>query len=177
VQGRRFVMSRVFCCRFFLLQDLLMQYFTVAEVHRRLRAVKQYLMKSSNQRIKLLCVRDLPRIDRLKDYDALDEFNFLNATDITQEMFMTVVRENRQLFLDESNYRSMSLLDYANEYKSDLQNLFCFTCMCLCDRENNVLYKIIICLGSLHHAPRILYRNEKMKKVHFEKLLSYCDLR
>lgn len=152
-----------------------MKYFTAAEVQRRLRATKEYLMKYKNQRMRFLCSQNLPRIELLY-YDAEDEMNFICASELKEEHFKQVVRENKSLFVDENNFKYMSLSDYVDSHCAQLQQLFTFTCFCLCDVEGKVLFKVIVCLGSLHHAPRILFRNELTNKVFYEKLITYNDL-
>jgi len=152
-----------------------MKFFTVAEVQRRLRATKAYLMKYRNQRVKFLCSQNLPRLDLLR-YNAEDEMNFICANEIKEDEFRKVVQENKSLFIDEKNYKHMSLSDYTDSHRSQLQELFTFTCFYLCDTQGKNLFKVIICLGSLHHAPRILYRDELLNRTYYEKLVAYDDL-
>lgn len=152
-----------------------MQFFTAAEVHRRLKQVKNHLMKHKNQRVKFLCVENLPRLV-FCDYDAEDEMNFVCADEITEQGFREVVQRHKDLFVAENNYRYMNLKEYVKRYLSELQQLFSFTCMCFCDKDGKVLFKVVVCLGSLHHAPRILFRNELTNKVFYEKLTAYDDL-
>ena len=152
-----------------------MKFFTVAEIKRRLRATKEYLMKYSNQRTKFLCSQNLPRLELLR-YDAEDEMNFICASELKEDELKKVVRDNQSLFVDEGNYKHMSLSDYVDSHRAQLQQLFTFTCFCLCDTKGKVLFKVVVCLGSLHHAPRILYRNEITKKTFYEKLIAYDDL-
>ena len=152
-----------------------MRFFTAAEVQRRLRATKIYLMKYRNQRIKFLCSHNLPRLELLY-YDAEDEMNFICASELKEDAFKKVVRENLDLFADENNYKHMSLSDYVDSHCAQLQQLFTFTCFYLCDTQGKNLFKVIICLGSLHHAPRILYRDELLNRTYYEKLVAYDDL-
>ena len=153
-----------------------MQYFTLAEIKRRLRATKQHFERYRNQRVRFLCSHSLPVL-QIDSYNALDEMMFLYASQIDRCDVESVVVANRDLFLDESSYKFMSLDEYVSCYRVELQRLFCVTCLRLCDIKGNVLFRVVVCLGSLHHAPRIFYRNEKTQRVYFEKLVEYDDLR
>jgi hypothetical protein len=152
-----------------------MRFFTAAEVHRRLKEAKYYLTKYRTQRTKFLCVETFPRL-QLCRYDAENEMNFICAEEIKEDTFREVVRDNRNLFIDENNYRYMNVKEYVKRNLTELQQLFSFTCMCICDVNGKVLFKAVICLGSLHHAPRILFRNELTNKTFYEKLIAYDDL-
>ena len=44
------------------------------------------------------------------------------------------------------------------------------------DKNEKVLFKCVVCLGSLHHAPRILFYNTSKKELLYEKLIAYNDL-
>ena len=48
--------------------------------------------------------------------------------------------------------------------------------MSFVDKNEKVLFKCVVCLGSLHHAPRILFYNTSKKELLYEKLIAYNDL-
>lgn len=153
------------------------KFFSAIEVQRRLRAVKEYLAKHKNQRVRFLAPADkkLP-CAILEYYDAEDEYNFICASELNREHIERVVALNSSLFKNSSLYDYFSLTDYVDEFCASLQQLFSFTCMHFVDKNEKVLFKCVVCLGSLHHAPRILFYNTSKKELIYEKLTAYSDL-
>lgn len=134
-------------------------------------------MTHKNQRIKFLSPFDkkLPGLV-LEYYDAEDEYNFICASALNREHLERVVALNRSLFKNVDAYDYFSLADYVDEFCASLQQLFSFTCMHFVDKNEKVLFKCVVCLGSLHHAPRLLYYNTRTKELIYEKLTAYSDL-
>ena len=153
------------------------KFFVAAEVHRRLRAVKEYLQLHKNQRVKFLCTDDkmLP-FATLDYYDSEDEYNFISASPLDREHLERVVALNRSLFKDSFNYEYFTVGEYVNCFYPGLSRLFSFTSMHFIDSDGNVLIKCVVCLGSLHHAPRILFYNTSKKELLYEKIQEYSDL-
>lgn len=153
------------------------KFFSAVEVQRRLRAAKDYLATHKNQRVKFLAPSDkkLPYLT-LEYYDAEDEYNFICASALNREHLDRVIALNSSLFKNNSSYDYFSLSEYVDEFCASLQQLFSFTCMHFVDKDENVLFKCVVCLGSLHHAPRLLFYDTKRKELLFEKLSAYDDL-
>jgi hypothetical protein len=151
--------------------------FTSAEVKRRLTETKRYLQRYNTQRLLFLAPKDhlmLPCI-HLEGYDCLNDYNFVSTVDLTEQMIRDCVKDNREMFVDESLFKIYSLQDYVDEYSDALKRLFCVTSFCLLDRNKNFMMKIIVCLGSLHHAPRLFYKDAK-NRFYYDKLVAYDDL-
>lgn len=152
-------------------------HFSLIEVKRRLRDTKEYLHRFKRQRLLFLAPEDsfrLPVIS-LNGYDCNDEYNFVSSASLSEYLIRQCVKDNRELFVDESNFKSFTVVDYVDEYYDSLKRLFSVTCFCLLDKNLNVSRKIVVCLGSLHHAPRVFYRDDKYR-FYFDKLASYNDL-
>lgn len=153
------------------------KFFSSIEVQRRLRAVKEYLQTHKNQRVKFLAPSDkkLP-CATLDYYDSEDEYNFVCASALEREHLERVVALNSSLFKNNSSYDYFALSEYVDEFCASLQQLFSFTCMHFVDKNEKVLFKCVVCLGSLHHAPRLLFYNTSKKELLYEKLVAYNDL-
>ena len=153
------------------------KFFSAIEVQRRLRAVKDYLQTHKNQRVKFLAPsnKKLPNLT-LEYYDAEDEYNFVCASALEREHLERVVALNSSLFKNSSSYDYFAVSEYVDEFCAGLQQLFSFTCMHFVDKNEKVLFKCVVCLGSLHHAPRILFYNTSKKELLYEKLIAYNDL-
>ena len=151
--------------------------FSAIEVRRRLRCVKEYLQTHKNQRVKFLCTDDklLPNLN-LEYYDSEDEYNFVAASPLTREHLEKVIALNSSLFKNVNNYDYFSVSDYVDEFYAGLHTLFSFTCLHFVDKDEKVLFKCVTCLGSLHHAPRLLFYNTSKKELIYEKLIAYSDL-
>jgi hypothetical protein len=152
-------------------------HFTAAEVKRRLSEAKRYLQRYKTQRLLFLAPADhlsLPCIS-LQDYDCLNEYNFVNTVDLSEELIRQCVKDNREMLVDESKFKIYNLHEYVDEYLDALRRLFCVTSFCLLDRKKNMMMKVVICLGSLHHAPRLFYRDTK-NRFYYDKLAAYNDL-
>ena len=152
--------------------------FTKAEVRRRLKHAKDYLAKYRTQRVLFLAPDDhlsLPCIS-LKDYDCENEYNYVSSVDLSEQLIRDCVKENRELFVDHSLFKSYNTFEYADDYYDALQRLFSMTCFCLfTHRKKEMTHKVVLCLGSLHHAPRVFYRDHRFN-FHLEKLPAYDDL-
>jgi hypothetical protein len=154
-----------------------LDHFSLIEVKRRLKHAKEYLQRYKTQRLLFCAPKDhllLPVIE-LNEYNCYDEYNFINSVDLSEDLIRDCVNQNRELFVDESGFVRFNVFDYANEYYDVLKRLFSVTCFCLLDKDMNVDCKVIICLGSLHHAPRIFYRDAR-NRFSFDKLMMYDDL-
>jgi hypothetical protein len=153
------------------------KFFSAIEVQRRLRAVKEYLQTHKNQRVRFLAPSDkkLPYLT-LEYYDSEDEYNFVCASELNREHLERIIALNSSLFKNTRAYDYFSLSEYVDAFCASLQQLFSFTSMHFVDKEQNILFKCVVCLGSLHHAPRILYYDTRSKKLLYEKISSYDDL-
>jgi len=152
-------------------------HFTAAEVKRRLSEAKRYLQRYKTQRLLFLAPDNhlsLPCIS-LQNYDCLNEYNFVNTVDLSEELIRQCVKDNREMLVDESKFKIYNLHEYVDEYLDALRRLFCVTSFCLLDRKKNMMMKVVICLGSLHHAPRLFYRNRQGRYL-YERLVAYDDL-
>jgi len=151
--------------------------FTSIEVKRRLKSAKQYLQRFQTQRVLFLAPNNpalLPFIS-LQGYDSEDEYNFVSAVELKEDYVRQCVKDNRDLFVDSSNYKFYHTTSYVDDYYYSLRRLFSVTCMCLIDKYQRIDFKAVICLGSLHHAPRLFYRNRAGKYL-YERLVAYDDL-
>ncbi len=151
--------------------------FCAAEVKRRIKHAKEYLQRYKTQRLLFLAPDnhfELPCI-YLEGYDCLNEYNYVSSVELSEQLIRDCVKENRELFVDESKFRSFNVIEYVDEYFDALQRFFCLTCFYLLDRENRMTRKIVLCLGSLHHAPRIFYRDDRYR-FYFDRLSMYDDL-
>lgn len=153
--------------------------FTVAEVKKRIAAAKEYLQSYKTQRTTFLAPSDsllLPVVS-LQGYDCRNEYNFVKTVDLSEHLIRDCVRQNKELFTNEKNFQVFNVSEYGDEYYKGLKRLFSVTCFCLFEKTNNgkVTYKVVLCLGSLHHAPRIFYK-DSLGKFSFEKLPAYMDL-
>jgi hypothetical protein len=152
------------------------EYFSLAEVKRRLQASKEHLQRFKNQRVLFLAPKDkvLPCI-QLQGYNCLSEYNFVDSVPLTEELVRNCIKENRQLFVGQE-FEPYGTQEYAAEFYDQLKNFFCLTSMCFVNKHNEIDFKNVVCLGSLHHAPRILYRAGGRTTFLFDKLLAYNDL-
>ena len=152
--------------------------FTKAEVKRRLKSAKDYLAKYKTQRLLFLAPDDhllLPCIS-LQSYDCENEYNYVSSIDLSEQLIRDCVKENRELFVDHSLFKLYNTIEYADEYYDALQRLFSMTCFCLfTHRKKEMTHKVVLCLGSLHHAPKIFYRDHR-NNFYLEKLPAYDDL-
>ena len=151
--------------------------FSSSEVKRRLKHAKQYLQRFKTQRVLFLAPEDvcsLPRIS-LQGYDSEDEYNFVSAVELKEEYVRECVKSNRELFVDSSNYKFYHTTSYVDDYYCSLRKLFSLTCMCLINKYKQIDFKVVVCLGSLHHAPRLFYRNRQGRYL-YERLVAYDDL-
>jgi hypothetical protein len=151
--------------------------FSLIEVRRRLQAAKEHLQRFKTQRVLFLAPKQkiLPCI-QLQGYDCLSEYNFVNSIPLTEELMMECVKDNRELFVDDNEFDFHNVQEYAASYYVQLKRLFCLTSMCFVNKHGEIDFKSVVCLGSLHHAPRILYRAGSKTTFFFDKLQSYDDL-
>lgn len=151
--------------------------FTAAEVKRRMSAAKRYLQRYRTQRVLFLAPNEASSLTTiyLNDYDCYDEYNYVSSVELSDELIREHVRCNRELFVDDSLYKMFSVNQYVDKYLVALKRFFSVTCFCLLDSDDSVTYKVVICLGSLHHAPKLYYRDRR-NKFYIEKLVAYDDL-
>ena len=152
------------------------EHFSLAEVERRLKGAKEHLQRSKTQRILFLAPKDkiLPFVE-LEGYNCLNEYNFVDSVSLTEELVRKCIKDNRSLFVGDE-FEFFSVHDYAVEFYDQLKTLFSCTSMCFVNKHNEIDFKNVVCLGSLHHAPRILYRAGGKTTFLFDKLASYDDL-
>ena len=153
------------------------EHFCAAEVKRRLNECKRYLQRYRNQRALFLAptnVLDLVVVD-VENYDCYDEYNYVSSFDLSEQLIRDCVKCNRALFVDDSLFKSFNVIDYVDRYFVALQRYFSLTSFCLLDKNDDVFIKCIVCLGSLHHAPRVFYRDCRFK-FYFDKVAEYNDL-
>lgn len=160
-------------------EPLSTEYFTLKEVKKRLGAAKEYLQLYKTQRTTFLAPADslhLPVIS-LQNYDCKNEYNFIKTVDLSDRLIRDCVKQNRAMFADEESFQLFNISEYGDEYYKGLKRLFSVTCFCLFEKINSakVTCKAVLCLGSLHHAPRVFYRDSR-GKFWLEKLPAYIDL-
>lgn len=153
------------------------KFFTAIEAQRRLRVAKEHLQTHKNQRVKFLCTANkLLPFATLDYYDPEDQYNFISASPLERHHLEKIIALNSSLFKNSASYEYFSLTDYVNEFYAGLRQLFSFTCMHFVDKDEKVLFKSVVCLGSLHHAPRVLFYNTGKRELIYEKLTAYSDL-
>lgn len=145
--------------------------FTLLETRERIKQVKYYL--SSKERVDFLIPERFTYV-KIPGYDSLDEYSFVQSPELTERIMRQHVRDNRDSFAGVfSNY---SVFHYPKEH-SQLQKILCVFGMRFYKYKSTETTKsVVACLGSKHHAPRILWRDHSNNRVIFEKLPHYLDL-
>jgi len=155
--------------------------FTRVETRKRMRDLKEYVQRFKNQRVLFFAPKNHSEIKSISliDYDCFDEYNFVSTVDFSESYLIDYVKENSEIFKNRDVFRFYSVVDYVDEYFDSLRQLFSVTCFCLVDKNEKVTCKAVVCLGSLHHAPRILYRvfsEHSRNRLQFDKLSAYDHL-
>jgi hypothetical protein len=144
---------------------------TVAEVYRRLRSVKRMLNNKSVSFVydsEILCLN----IELQTEIDF-----YLAPINFNDSVFFEAVTNNKKLF-DRNLFIQQDLNEYVRLRRKKICKSFAITAMLLANysKRYEINKHIIICTGSIYHAPRIFYRDEKSKKVIYEKSSEYLDL-
>lgn len=148
---------------------------TVAEVNRRLRAIK----RSLNNKSQVLYYFD--RETRLFDNLSIDLTNlesfYVNPISFDKRQFLEYVRDNRKLF-DVDNFIHQDTLEYTSKNKKTLCKNFAITAMLFTKfRDASIVQKhVIVCTGSIYHAPRLFYKDKLSGRIVYEKCSEYLDL-
>lgn len=145
---------------------------TVAEVHRRLRAIKRMLSNKSQ----VLYHRD-EKLSRLQ-IDLADVETFYTCPiSFDKPQFLKHIGERKELF-DRSQFIHTDVLDYVSTRKRTICKSFAVTAMLFTKyRDMTVLQKhVIVCIGSIYHAPRLFYKDVASGRVVYEKCYDYLDL-
>jgi hypothetical protein len=144
---------------------------TTAEVYRRLRSIKRVLL---NKNQALLYSKEITSLDiDLSNEEAF----YLRPVKFNDALFLETIANNKELF-DKSNFIHQELMQYTRLNQKTICKSFAITAMLFTVyRKQQVIKKhVIICTGSIYHAPRIFYRDESSKKVIYEKHIEYSDL-
>lgn len=145
---------------------------TVAEVHRRLRAIKRMLNNKSQ-----VLYYAAESLDCL-NIELTDVENFYTCPiSFDKRQFLRYVGEKKELF-NRSNFIHTDVLDYVSKRKRSICKSFSVTAMLFTkSRHIDVLQKhVIVCIGSIYHAPRLFYKDVASNRVVYEKCSEYIDL-
>jgi hypothetical protein len=159
-------------CELFMYRHNTNDKLTVAEVHRRLRAVKRML----NNKSQVLYYR-AEVLSRL-NIELTDVENFYTCPiSFDKRQFLEHIGENKDLF-DRSKFIHTDVLDYVSVRKKSICKSFAVTAMLFTkSRHIDVLQKhVIVCIGSIYHAPRLFYKDVSSNRVVYEKCTDYIDL-
>jgi CTP synthase (UTP-ammonia lyase) len=146
---------------------------TVAEVHRRLRAIKRML----GNRNQVLYYQAL-NLDCLQ-IDLTDVESFYTCPiHFDKAQFLRYIGENKNLF-NRDNFISGEVLDYVSNRKKTICRSFSVTAMLFTKYRDftDVKKHVIVCLGSIYHAPRLFYKDIASGRIVYEKCSEYTDLR
>lgn len=145
--------------------------FSAIEVYRRLSATKKMLL-NKNQSL----LYD-GTIGRLSIDLPIEEDFYICPILFDDALFFEYMKSNESLF-DKSNFVHQDIKQYIADNQSRICKSFSITAMLFTKyrRQEQIEKHVIICLGSLYHAPRVFYRDEKTKKVIYEKVPEYIDL-
>lgn len=102
---------------------------------------------------------------------------YLAPSQFDKALFLQAIVENKSLF-DRDRFIHQDLRSYIEERRYDICKSYSVTAMLFTRyRKQAVINKhVIVCLGSIYHAPRIFYRDESSKRVVYEKVSEYNDL-
>lgn len=148
---------------------------TAAEVSRRLRAIKRSLNNKSQ--VLLYTDRIHNKFDSLSiDISEAESF-YVNPIKFDKAQFFEYLGENKKLF-DRTNFMHDDLLNYVSTNKKTLCRNFAVTAMLFVKfRRMDVTQKhVIVCTGSIYHAPRLFYKDVSSDRVTYEKCSEYLDL-
>lgn len=145
--------------------------FTLMEARERVKSVKQYL--GNKERVQFLFPEKFTFLS-IPGYDPLDEYNFVKSTSITREMLVTHICSNWKAL--DGEFRNVSVFGYP-KLCPQLQSVLCvFGMKFHLFKSTKVTKSAVICLGSRHHAPTVLWREESTRRVIFDKIPAYSDL-
>lgn len=148
---------------------------TAAEVGRRLRAIKRMLGNKSQVLLYVDHIHN--KFDSLSiDISEAESF-YVNPIKFDKAQFLKYVGDNKKLF-DKTNFIHDDLLSYVARNKKTLCKNFAVTAMLFVKfRRMDVTQKhVIVCTGSIYHAPRLFYKDVASDKVVYEKCSEYLDL-
>lgn len=145
--------------------------FTLMEARERVKSIKKYL--SNKERVQFLLPEKFTYLS-IPEYDPFDEYNFVSTKEITKEMLVAHIRRNRKAF--EGEFENIPVCDYP-KMCPELQKVLCVFGMKFHSFKSEKITKsVVVCMGSRHHAPRVLWREESTKRVIFDKIPAYLDL-
>jgi CTP synthase (UTP-ammonia lyase) len=145
---------------------------TVAEVHRRLRAVKRSLANKSQ----VLYYQSL-NLDCLKlDLTEVESF-YTCPISFDKKQFLAYIINKQSLF-NQDNFIHADILDYVSNRKKTICKSFAVTAMLFTKyRDFSEVHKhVIVCIGSIYHAPRLFYKDMASGRIVYEKCSEYIDL-
>jgi hypothetical protein len=151
-------------------------YMTNAEVHRRLRSVKRMLSNKNQVLLYQGQIFSLPIEveDEATFYSALSN----NKVAFNKSIFLSEIIDRPNLFDRDSFSFCSSIQQYIQDNCQEICKSFSVTAMLFTKyrKQDKVEKHVIICLGSIYHAPRIFYRDELSGRVIYQKSTEYLDL-
>lgn len=148
---------------------------TNAEIIRRLRSVKRMLLNKNQVLVYDKEIFSLP-------LQAQDEASFYTALDhnkrlFRKDVFLSEILNRPQLF-DRNNFSLASVQQYVQDNSESICKSFSVTAMLFTKyrKQKDVVKHVIVCLGSIYHAPRVFYRDESSGRVVYQKSTEYMDL-
>ena len=148
---------------------------TNAEIIRRLRSVKRMLLNKNQVLVydKEIFSLPLQPQDEASFYTALDH----NKRLFRKDVFLSEILNRPQLF-DRSNFSLTSVQQYVQDNSDSICKSFSVTAMLFTRyrKQKDVVKHVIVCLGSIYHAPRVFYRDESSGRVVYQKSTEYMDL-
>ena len=145
--------------------------FTLFEARQRVKSVKEFL--SNKERVSFLFPEEFTHL-WVPDYDPFDEYCFVSASELSRELLASHVRFNRNKFKGE--FKNIPVVDYPKMCPQLLKVLCVFGMKFFTFNGEKITKSAIVCMGSRHHAPRVLWREESTKRVIFDKIPAYLDL-
>jgi hypothetical protein len=145
--------------------------FTLYEARQRVKAVKEFL--SNKERVSFLFSEELTHL-YVPGYDPFDEYCFVSTTSISRELLVNHIRFNKDKFKGE--FRNVPAFDYPKMRPQLLKVLCVFGMKFFTFNGERFTKSAVVCMGSRHHAPRVLWREESTKRVIFDKIPAYLDL-
>jgi hypothetical protein len=116
------------------------------------------------------------------DIEIEDEALFYSALQhnkrvFNKGLFLSEITSRPELF-NKENFALTSLQQYVQDNSASICKSFSVTALLFTKyrRQEQVCKHAIICLGSIYHAPRVLYRDELSKRVVYQKSFEYMDL-
>lgn len=145
---------------------------TVAEVTRRLIAIKRMLKTKSQVLYFKSDVLDCLDID-LTDVDSF----YTCPIAFNKAKFYKYIADNKRLF-DRDNFVHTGTLDYVSRRKRTICKSFAVTAMLFTKYRDytNVHKHVMVCIGSIYHAPRVFYKDIASGNIVYEKCSEYVDL-